>query len=48
MLQVGGATLRRVPRRDSLSSTTDALILPGLLEPLEALMYCVRMGWMAV
>ena len=46
MLQVGGATLQRTARRELNSSS--ALILPGLLSPLEALMYCVRMGWMGI
>jgi len=45
-LQVGGATLQRTAKRELNSSTS--LILPGLLQPLEALMYCVRMGWMGI
>jgi len=45
-LQVGGASLQRTARREL--NNLAALILPGLLEPLEALMYCVRMGWMGI
>jgi len=45
-LQVGGATLQRTAKRELNNST--ALIVPGLLQPLEALMYCVRMGWMGI
>ncbi len=46
VLQVGGAALQRSARRELHDSA--AFILPGLLEPLEALMYCVRMGWMGI
>jgi len=46
LLHVGGASLQRVATREMQGG--EALVLPGLLEPLEALMYAVRMGWMGI
>ena len=46
LLHVGGATLQRSSVREMKGS--EALMLPGLLQPLEALMYAVRLGWMGI
>jgi midasin len=47
-LQAGPVCLPRAPEREARGRGEAAVMLPGLVEPVQAVMACVRMGWMCL
>ncbi len=48
-LQIGAATLaRHTACADTSTNSSNTVLIPGLLRPMEAAMYAVEMGWMVL